>query len=144
MKYQSVLFASMKLHNIKEFPPLPQEPKNLEFFTQAALSVFHLSIAQKANASNDTRYKMERVLPTKQEKKRDQELNRHILVDDWHPCIFLLFLWCSSRHTDARNCGLTLWLMQQSGDMRLSACQPPGWKKHNQPLSQSFLTQLMV
>lgn len=32
MKYQSVLFASMRLHNIKEFPPLPQEPKNLEFF----------------------------------------------------------------------------------------------------------------
>ena len=34
MKYQSVLFASMKLHNIKDFLPLPQEPRNLEFFTR--------------------------------------------------------------------------------------------------------------
>lgn len=43
-------------------PPLPQEPKNPQvfffcfFFTRAALPVFHLSIAQKAKASNDTRY----------------------------------------------------------------------------------------
>lgn len=124
----------------------PKNPKNLQFFfTRAVSPVFHLSIAQKAKASNDTRRKMERLLPTKQgEKKKDHQPNRHILADDWHPCIFLLFLWCSSRRTVARNCGLTLWLMQQSGDMRLSACQPPGWKKHNQPLSQSLLAQPMV
>ncbi|CAB1424427.1 unnamed protein product [Pleuronectes platessa] len=34
MKYQSVLFASMKLHHIKDFLPLPQEPRNLKFFTR--------------------------------------------------------------------------------------------------------------
>lgn len=60
---------------------------------------------------------MKRLLPTKCGEERKK---RNILGDDWHPCIFLLFLWCSSRRSDARNCGLTLWLMQQSGDMRLS------------------------
>lgn len=34
-----------------------------------------------------------------------------------------------------RNRGLTLWLMQQSGVERLSACQPPGRKTHNHPPS---------
>lgn len=49
-------------------PPVPQEPKNLGFFTRAASSVFHLSFAraQKAKASNDMSCKMERLLPTKQ------------------------------------------------------------------------------
>lgn len=69
MKYQRVLFASLKLHNIKESPLLPQEPQILEYFTQAVLSVFHLSIAQKANSSNDSRYKTEKPLPKKRKKK---------------------------------------------------------------------------
>lgn len=61
MKYQSVLFASMKLHNIKDFPPSPtrtQETSSFFFFSYplslACLS--RLSVAQKAKASNDTRY----------------------------------------------------------------------------------------
>lgn len=51
------VICCMKLHNIKDFPPLPQEPKNIWVFLRVQTSpVFRLSIAQKAKASNETRY----------------------------------------------------------------------------------------
>lgn len=77
MKYQSVLFACMKLHNIKDSPPLPQESWSGSFFFFPIQPVFHLSVAQKAKASNDGRYKMERSLPTRWGKKPQ---NKHIFA----------------------------------------------------------------
>lgn len=61
MKYQSVLFASMKLHNIKDFPLLPQEPKNPTVFflpMQPRLScVSALLKRQKPLMIQDTRWR---------------------------------------------------------------------------------------
>lgn len=124
----------------KTNPPLPQEPKNLIFFllpVQLRLSsISALLKRQKPLMIQDTRQRNCCQLNRRGEK--NQQPNRHILDDDWRLCIFLSCLWCSSRLTLARICGLTLWLMQHFGVMCLSACQPPGQKMHNQPHSQSL------
>ncbi|MEQ2160959.1 hypothetical protein GOODEAATRI_004810 [Goodea atripinnis] len=148
-KYQRVIFASMKLHNIKDSPSSPTRTKEPRvFYPHAASSVFHLSIAQtqKAKASNDMICKMERLLPIKQGRKGGKKINNQTDTFWMIDISASLYYSCDVRPESqfVRNCGLTLWLMQQSGVVCLSACQPPGWKMHNHPPSQSLLTQPML
>lgn len=59
MKYQSVLFACMKLHNIKDSPPLPQESwsGSFFFFPYSLSSISALLKRQKRLMMEDTRWR---------------------------------------------------------------------------------------
>lgn len=117
-------------------PPPPHSHKNPEN------PVVFFSPVQPCLSSISALLRRQKPLMIQDSRWRDKKLIFCAMIDISR--FFLLFLWCLSRQANARNSGLTLWLMQQSGGMCLSACQPPGWKKHNQPLSQSLLTQPMV
>lgn len=129
-------------------PTRTEEPR--VFYPRAASSVFHLSTAQtqKAKASNDTICKKESLLPTEQGRREKKKKTSNQTDTFWRmiDVAASLYYSCDVRPDSqfARNRGLTLWLMQQSGVVRLSACQPPGWKTHNHSPSQSLLTQPMV
>ena len=98
MKYQSVLFASIKLQNIKDSPTLSHTiPRIFKFF--------FLPLQPRLSSISAFAQKRQEPLMIQNTRWRDfcqqmgREKKKNILGDDWHPCIFLLFLWCSSRHS---------------------------------------------
>lgn len=85
MKYQSVLYASMKLQHQRLLPTpfLSQEPENpvVFFFTRAASPVFRLSLAHTAKASNDTRILDEETAANQIGREREKKKTSCMMID---------------------------------------------------------------
>lgn len=144
MKYQSVLCASMKLEHQR--PPSSHQNPWVQCFSlphPCSIAVFaELLKRQNLQMKQDPRRRDSRQTTLKQP-PTTTKVNKYINTSInkfacWLTRMGLFIsLWCLFRHADVR-IRLTLWLMQQSDDACLAACQLPGWRKHNQLLSQSL------
>lgn len=149
-------FVSISLVSLSLSLSFSRSLFSLSFPAAQPSPVSRLCLARTAKASNDASISMRRRLAAKlvegRRRGKKKQKKKKIAADDWHPCIFLLFLWCFSsgpsflastpekKKKQGKKCGLTLWLMQQSGDMWLCACLPANHLAAGSifnPLSQS-------
>lgn len=111
MKYQSVLFASIQNSKTSKTP----QPSPTRF--QESSSFFFLPLQPRLSSISAFAQKGKSLQNTRWREKKTEKKTFCTMID--MPASF--YYSCDvCPDTHARNCGLTLWLMQQSGDMRLS------------------------